>query len=97
MPCNQTFMECVKNKRASRHSESTRTMSEVNEVIIYELFDLSELHVLHSRLQMVKAELYVLNIELKNFMMDEQVAEDQIPYWNMKTLLMAHGPCWSII
>lgn len=57
------------DKRASRRNQCLRTVNDVNTLINSEQFNLSELHVLHSRLHAVKAE-------LETFMTDEQVAED---------------------
>ncbi|KAH7951977.1 hypothetical protein HPB52_016274 [Rhipicephalus sanguineus] len=69
-------MKLTKNKRASRRSQSTRIVNEVNQLIQSEQLQLSTLHVLHSRLKVVKTELGALNAELETFMTDEQVAED---------------------
>ncbi|KAH7957451.1 hypothetical protein HPB52_019088 [Rhipicephalus sanguineus] len=69
-------MERAKNKRASRRSQSTRIVNEVNQIIQSDQLELSTLHVLHSRLKAVQTELAALNAELETFLTDEQVAED---------------------
>ncbi|XP_037517980.1 uncharacterized protein LOC119394747 [Rhipicephalus sanguineus] len=69
-------MERAKNKRASRRSQSTRIVNEVNQLVQSDQFELSTLHVLHSRLKAGQTELAALNAELETFLTDEQVAED---------------------
>ncbi|KAH7939562.1 hypothetical protein HPB52_013694 [Rhipicephalus sanguineus] len=70
-------MERTKNTRASRRPQSTGIVIEVNQLIQSEHFGISTLHVLHSRLKTVKAELVALNAELETFMTaGGQVAED---------------------
>ncbi|KAH7939731.1 hypothetical protein HPB52_016736 [Rhipicephalus sanguineus] len=69
-------MERAKNKRASRRSQSTRIVNEVNQLVQSGQFELSTLHVLHSRLKAVQTELAALNAELETFLTYEQVAED---------------------
>ncbi|KAH7936317.1 hypothetical protein HPB52_021416 [Rhipicephalus sanguineus] len=69
-------MEHAKNKRASRRCQSTRIVNEVNQFVQSDQFELSTLHVLHSRLKAVQTELAALNAELEAFLTDEQVAED---------------------
>ncbi|KAH7944609.1 hypothetical protein HPB52_021968 [Rhipicephalus sanguineus] len=73
---NQTVMERAKNKRASRRSQSARIVNEVNQLVQSDQFELSTLHVLHSRLKAVQTELAAVNAELETFLTDEQVAED---------------------
>ncbi|KAH7961228.1 hypothetical protein HPB52_005970 [Rhipicephalus sanguineus] len=72
----ETVMERAKNKRASRRSQSTRIVNEVNQLVQSDQFELSTHHVLHSRLKAVQTELAALNAELETFLTDEQVAED---------------------
>lgn len=74
--CNQTVIDRINKKRASRRDECLRTVSDVNKLINSEQFDLSELHVLHGQLHALEAELSALNTGLETFMTDEQVAED---------------------
>ncbi|KAH7971997.1 hypothetical protein HPB52_004760 [Rhipicephalus sanguineus] len=69
-------MERAKNKRASLRSQSTRIVNEVNQFVQSDQFELSTLHILHSRLKAVQTELAALNAELETFLTDEQVAED---------------------
>ncbi|KAH7951160.1 hypothetical protein HPB52_005883 [Rhipicephalus sanguineus] len=69
-------MERAKNKRASRRSQSTRIVNEVNQLVQSDQFELSTLHVLHSRLKAVQTELATLNAVLETSLTDEQVAED---------------------
>ncbi|KAH7948244.1 hypothetical protein HPB52_019784 [Rhipicephalus sanguineus] len=71
-------MEHTKNKRASRRSQSTRIVNEVNRRIQSE-----------HRLRAVKTQLAALNAELETLMTDEQWQKTTISSWNMMTNTLA--------